>query len=389
MSSFVGVIFFIIVAITLYGLINFYIGKSAYRAFSSIFPNIDKRLFIIFFAVIALSYIISSLTKNVMPSNVRMIFNFIGSFYLAALYYLIIFLPLVALTKFIGRKTKLNTKRIFSKISVIYAEGISVFLIVILLIGYGFFHASNPLVTEYKVETSKKSSIDNLKIAFISDVHLGVGITKSGLTEMVNRINNLNVDVVFLGGDLVDENTPTEYFSTLSESLKNLKSTYGTYAILGNHEFGASTIDQVKKIYSDGNVKLLIDEETYIDDILLIGRNDDSSKSRGFEDRKKIGDILSETKNDRNSPVIVLDHRPEDYDAYSERDFDLQLSGHTHNGQFFPNVYLTHLQYDYSYGYHKINNLNLIISSGYGTWGPPVRIGTDSEIVVVNMEFNK
>lgn len=389
MGSFIVVIFFIIIAVTLYGLVNFYVGKNVFRAFSALFPRINKKLFIFFFALIALSYIISSLTKNVIPSNIRMLFNFIGSFYLAALYYLMIFLPLVALTKFVSRKTGLNTKKFISKIKVIYAEGISVFIIVTLLISYGFYHASHPIVTEYNIETSKKSSMNNLKIAFISDVHLGIGVDKKELSDMVERINALNVDAVFLGGDLVDENTPTEYFSILSKALKKLKSTYGTYAILGNHEFGATSIDNIKKIYSDGNAKLLIDESIFINDVLLIGRNDDSSKSRGFEERKKIGDLLSEIKTTEETPTIVLDHRPEDYNSYSDRSFDLQLSGHTHNGQFFPNVYLTHLQYDYSYGYHKISNLNLIISSGYGTWGPPIRIGTDSEIVVVNMSFNK
>lgn len=389
MHNFFSIIFIILIIATLFGLINFIIGKSAYRAVTYLFPKINRKIFILFYLFIALSFIISSLTRDVLPSNIRMIFNFIGSFYLAALYYLIIFIPLISITKFISKRIGLDKKRYISKVKLMYAEGVSVFLIVLIIIGYGNFHAANPKLTEYTVVTSKKSSMNNLKIAFVSDIHLGIGININKLNKMVEKIDALKADVIILGGDLVDENTPTEYFPLLSASLKNLSSTYGTFAIIGNHEFGAAKIDEIKKIYNDGNAKLLIDEGAYINDILLIGRNDDSSKSRGFEDRKPLHDILSAYKYANTTPLIVADHRPEDYDVSSSNGFDLQLSGHTHNGQFFPNVYLTHLQYKYSYGIHKARNMNLIVSSGYGTWGPPIRIGTDGEIVVINMEFNK
>lgn len=389
MYNYFTIVMFILIAIILYGLINLYIGKSAYKALSSLFPKINKFFFIITFSTIVSSYIISSLTKNILPNNIRMIFDFTGSFYIAAFYYLIIFLPLVSLTKFISQKTGLNKSRIASKINVFYAEGISVFLIVAIIIVYGSFHAAYPKTTEYTIESSKKSSVNNLKIAFISDIHLGIGVNINGLNKMVAKINNLKPDVVILGGDLVDENTPDEYLTEFSEAIKKLTSTYGTYAVLGNHEFGAVKIDEIKQIYSDGNAKFLIDEGTYINDVLLIGRNDDSSKSRGFEDRKKIADILNLYNSDESTPKIVVDHRPEDNNVNSSNGFDLQLSGHTHNGQFFPNVYLTHLQYKYSYGLNKVGNMDLIVSSGYGTWGPPVRIGTDGEIVIVNMKFNK
>lgn len=389
MHNFFGIIFIILIIVILYGLINFIIGRSAYRAITHLFPKTKIKTFTLFYLFIALSFIISSLTRNVLPNNIRIIFNFVGSFYLAALYYLIIFIPLISITKFVSKKLRLDKKKYTSKIKLIYAEGVSVFLIVLIIIGYGNFHASHPKVTEYTVETSKKSSMNNLKFAFVSDVHLGIGVNINNLNNMVEKINNLKVDAVILGGDLVDENTPTEYFSQLSASLINLNSVYGTFAIIGNHEFGAAKIDEIKKIYSDGNAKLLIDEGAYINDILLIGRNDDSSKARGFEDRKPLNDILSVYNYANTTPLIIADHRPEDYDVSSSNGFDLQLSGHTHNGQFFPNVYLTHLQYKYSYGIHKVENMNLVVSSGYGTWGPPIRIGTDGEIVVINMEFNK
>ncbi len=131
------------------------------------------------------------------------------------------------------------------------------------------------------------------------------------------------------------------------------------------------------------NVKLLNDEYVIIDErLVLVGRLDDAPHGgNGGRKRKALSEIL--TAETEGLPVIALDHNPKHIDGY-ETEADLVLSGHTHNGQIFPMTILTDFIYTVDYGYYQNENgTQIIVSSGVGYWGMPIRVGTDSEIVSV------
>ena len=222
----------------------------------------------------------------------------------------------------------------------------------------------------------------------ISDVHMGIAIKENGVNEMVNSINKLNPDIVLFCGDIFDENTSTKLKEYSREAFKNIKSKYGVYDITGNHEYGAGDLSETISYFKDANIKFLQDESIKIaNSFYVVGRNDPASKRITGQDIKPLRDILKDV--DKSLPIIVLNHRPEELQEAETEGVDLQLSGHTHKGQIFPGNLVTNYLNEKDYGYLKKDNFNLIVSSGYGTWGPPMRIGSKSEIVNIKINFKK
>ncbi|HWI54984.1 MAG TPA: metallophosphoesterase, partial [Desulfobacteria bacterium] len=121
------------------------------------------------------------------------------------------------------------------------------------------------------------------------------------------------------------------------------------------------------------------------DSFYIVGRDDKSGSRFTGHKRKNLQDIISAV--DRSLPVIVMDHQPTNLGETERAGVDLQVSGHTHRGQLFPNHLITRRIYEVDYGYLRKGNLNVIVSSGYGTWGPPIRVGSVAEIVDINVEF--
>lgn len=222
----------------------------------------------------------------------------------------------------------------------------------------------------------------------VSDVHVGIGVKEKGIDNMISSINSLNPDIVFFCGDMVDENTNSKFKQYLAHASKNIKSKYGVYAITGNHEYIEANLSETFSYFKCSNVKILQDAAEKIDDsFYVVGRDDPASISVTKHQTKSLKEILKDV--DKSLPIIVLNHRPIELEEAQEEKIDLQLSGHTHNGQFFPNNLITKLVFEDDYGYLNKGSFNLIVSSGYGTWGPPIRIGTKGEIVNIKVNFNK
>lgn len=375
-------IFSMILLALIFIMINYYISKNIYTSISHYFSSLSKRIFYYIFWTISLCYVIATFGKNLLPHYLFLSLLTIGCFYLGVLYYLILFLPIFALIKFIYKKLNPKSIRLKGFLKAIYLNGVFVFIIIGIIISLGYFNSRNIKNTIYNIDISKPSNIDNLKIVFLSDVHLGIGINDKEFFKLIDKINKENADLVLLGGDFFDESTPKEYIKKLKEGLSNIKSKYGVYGVIGNHEYQYGTVEEIKSNYD--SIHLLIDEYIKIEDIYLVGRNDFSSTDINYL-RKNLDDVISNV--DKNKPIIVLDHKPLDSDLNIKNNVDLQLSGHTHNGQFFINQVLVDLMYPYRYGLYKINDFNLIVSSGYGTWGPPIRVASNSEFVIVNINF--
>ncbi|MDD3055995.1 MAG: metallophosphoesterase [Aliarcobacter sp.] len=218
----------------------------------------------------------------------------------------------------------------------------------------------------------------------ISDIHIGGLIDKKFIKSLVDKINILNADAVVITGDLVD--TKLEYAIPALNELKNIQSKYGTYFIVGNHEYFHGVKPIIDYVNSLG-IKTLENENIYI------GEKDKGFNLCGVYDwfGNKYGsykpNINKALENTDNQPTILLAHQPK-YITQLEttKGIDLVLCGHTHGGQIFPFNFLVKLQQPYVKGLHQHNEFTQVyVNKGTGFWGPPMRLGASSEITILKL----
>lgn len=206
--------------------------------------------------------------------------------------------------------------------------------------------------------------------------------------KMVNIINSLQPDVVLLAGDIFDDRDINVFErEQMGNILKQIHSEYGVYGILGNHEYISGNADSIIKKYEESNIKMLRDSTVKVQNSFYIIGRDDLSGNRYKDKRKDLNQLMDQV--DKKLPIILLDHQPSHLEEADALGVDLQLSGHTHTGQLFPNRFITKRMYEVDWGYLAKNNLQIIVSSGFGTWGPPIRTSSKSEIVDINLQFGE
>jgi len=234
-----------------------------------------------------------------------------------------------------------------------------------------------------KISVKLKKLKQEYKIVQLSDVHIGGLINAAYIESIVKRVNALDPDLIVITGDLVDMDI--KKIQAPLDELKQLKSKYGTYFILGNHEYfhGAQEIiNAVTKL----NIKVLENENLYIGEksrgFNLVGVYD----IFGYRVKHHLPDLNAALKGlDRDSPTLLLAHQPK----YIEEvhGIDLMLSGHTHGGQLYPFRFLVKLQQPYISGLHQHNkNLQIYVNKGTGFWGPPMRLGATAEITQITLK---
>jgi hypothetical protein len=198
-------------------------------------------------------------------------------------------------------------------------------------------------------------------------------------------MNSLNPDIVLLAGDIVDDKAEILEQRKIGESFKRLNPKYGVYNINGNHEF-INEVEASVKYAEHLGIKVLRDEYLLIDSsFYIVGREDVAMKQFTGKERKTLEQIISSINSDYLK--ILLDHTPVKLEQAEKNGIDLQLSGHTHHGQIWPANIITNIIYEVSWGYLKKGNTHYYVTSGAGTWGPPVRIGSKSEIVHIKIKF--
>lgn len=255
------------------------------------------------------------------------------------------------------------------------------FVLIAIVLIIGNYRFNHPKTVELELASNKPKQNKNLKIVVASDIHLGFSIKKKKLQHYVDMMNRTNADLILLVGDVSDRAMQPVIQQNMSEELSQLKATFGVYAINGNHEHYAETPDATSTYLQAASIHVLIDETTCIDhSFYLIGRDDKSNTKR--EPLSSLVEGL-----DPELPKILLDHQPYQLQEAQQYDIDLQLSGHTHEGQFFPGNLFVKKMFEIQYGYRKIGNTHFYVSSGLGIWGPQYRIGTQSEIVVIHFHY--
>jgi len=233
-----------------------------------------------------------------------------------------------------------------------------------------------------KVDVKIKGLGKPKKIVQLSDIHIGGLIDKYFIANLVKRVNQLDADIVVITGDLVD--TSLDFAKDALDELKNLKSKYGNYFIVGNHEYFHNVTNIIKYV-NTLNIKTLENENVYI------GKEDEGFNLAGVYDL--IGSRINAYVPDlnkaldgrmANNPTVLLAHQPKFIEEV--KNVDLVLSGHTHGGQIFPFNYLVKLQQPYVKGLHQHNeNTQIYVNKGTGFWGPPMRLGASSEITLLNL----
>lgn len=352
------------ISLILFEVLFYIVGNETFKTLS-LFISLKKPIFIVIFYILSNSFIIYMIVNRYIPIKLHKVTAYITGYCLSAFIYLLIYFIIASILNIIFKKLQFN----FNIIAII--------LVPITLI-VGTFLSLSPYVKRYDIKVNK--NLDNeVKIALVSDIHLGDIVDKHRLNKMISEINSLNPDVVLIAGDLIDSNLDIVLDKNMLSSFKNLKSTYVTYLSLGNHDYYTNQYDKLTNILKKYDVKTLRNESVLIDNsFYIIGRDDES-----FNESNELNDITEKIHN--NKPTIVMDHTPSRIDESIKNNIDLQVSGHTHNGQLFPGNIITNLTNKNGNGYKKFKNTNTIVSSGYGTWGPPIRTTSRSQIVLITM----
>ncbi len=311
------------------------------------------------------------------PAAAKVI-TFIGFSYMIVMIYLLLSFLLVDIVRLVNlifhfAPAGMKVFRLWSFV------GTLVLITVAMIVGnYKFNH---PTVVNLEITTENPSQHKELKIVAASDIHLGVSIDKKRLQQYVELINAQKPDIVLLAGDVSDNSTQPLINQNMAEEFRQIKAPLGVYAISGNHEYYAENPYTTSEYLKAAGITFLRDSAALVNNSFYIVGRDDRTNHK----RKNLSDIVNGI--DKTKPVILLDHQPFHLNEAQENGVDLQISGHTHNGQFFPGNLLVKKMYELGHGYMQKGKTHYYVSSGLGLWGPQYRIGTQSELVVINLSY--
>jgi uncharacterized protein len=378
-------IVFLSIVLTIYFLTNYYIFSRGLHALPK--EGTFRTLYIVVMAVLILAYPAGRFLERILNKEISELLIHIGAYYLAMMafaLFLVLLIDLVRLGNHFIHFFPDSWYQINSKIKLI--SFLSVAGSVILLTIAGSWNARTPIIKKMKLKVDKTTnSFSKLNIVLASDIHLGTIIHNSKLEKIVDKINHLKPDIILLAGDVFDEDITTLIEMNTASILAKLTSKYGVYAIPGNHEY-FSGIDDAIAYLQQGNITILRDSSLLVaEKFYLVGR-DDRSGNRFNKTRKPLDELMNDL--DKSFPVIMMDHQPFNLEEAQNNGVDLQVSGHTHHGQFFPFNLITNRVYELSWGYKQKGATHYYVSCGVGTWGPPVRLGNRPEIVNIELEFS-
>ena len=362
-----------------------------------------KIIFTIIYAFLATSL----LTGFLLPEGVcRHALRSIGNYWLGVLLYMSLTILIADLIRILLNRNqkfrenpKFHTKRFFAAMGAVCA------VIITSLSTWGLINARIIRTTPYEVTINKSvDGMDSLNIVLVADFHMGYNIGNHHITNMVKKINAQNPDLVVIAGDIFDnEYDALKSPEKLEKTLRKIKSKYGVYACYGNHDiqekilagftFGGKSKEKVSDPRMDeflkkANITLLHDKGTLIDNrFYLFGRADAHRPGRGITTHKTPDKITASM--DKSKPIIVIDHEPSELSELSNAGVDLDLCGHTHDGQMFPGNLTIRLMWENACGYLKKGNMHNIVTSGVGVFGPDMRVGTKAEICPVKVTFKK
>lgn len=369
----------------IYAAANYYVGLRFFQSFRSILEPY-LLFYWIGFTILAIAKLVGRVGRNKFPGSADDIIIIVGDYWLAASYYFFLSWVVVDILRFLN---ELLLPGVVFIQHPSFGLGIGILLLVAVLLFYGTWNACNPRIQYYNLTVKKTvPGLSNIHAVMVSDIHLGVIVDNARLEDMVNKINDINPDIVFLVGDTIDEDVQRFIKQNMSEILSKLKPQYGVFAVLGNHEYIGSNSHLAIEQLQRAGIKVLRDEWTIVNDqFYIVGRDDFMAARMTGKRRLGLANIIQEINHDL--PIVLMDHQPYNLGEGQLNGIDLQLSGHTHHGQFFPNNFITQNMFENDWGYLRKGDCHVIVSCGFGTWGPPIRIGNYPEIIDLRITFQK
>ena len=249
-----------------------------------------------------------------------------------------------------------------------YLFGLLSLFVIFILTLISFFYGSKIFTKELNINSHKLQKKHSF--IFISDIHLGSN-NKKHLIKIISKIKNFEFNFILIGGDLIDSSKAD--LNSLTE-FKQLNCPI--YFVTGNHEYYIKNSNDFIQNLNQYNIQHISNNSKFLDDINLIGIDDNLSND------KQIEIVDKNIKKDNFNLLLV--HKPSIWLNIRDK-IDLMLSGHTHNGQIFPFNLFVRLQFKFKYNLYNYNNSNLYVSSGSGPWGPKMRLGTFNEVILFNL----
>jgi len=380
-------IIFLVVSLLLYGFLNGYIIKRGLQAFSS--RSVGRLLFVAVFSFLILSFPLSRIINGQFSHRLSQILAVPGIYYLAFMFYLFLLIFLKDLIRWSCLLFQQPVKT-SSWLSVSNTASFTVILSVSLIIIFsGHLNAIHPVVKTLHLQVDKTAdSRTGLRAVMLSDIHLGMYNRSNRLEALVRKINELNPEIVFFAGDIVDEAIGAEEEEKMVRLMKDIRAPLGLFACPGNHEYYGGLEKNISYLERAG-VQELLDKALKIDgSFYVIGRKDRAALRFG-DRRASLPAIMAADQVEPSLPLIVLDHQPIELEEAEQAGLDLLLCGHTHAGQLFPLNIINKLIYEKNWGYLKKGQTHIYVTSGAGTWGPAVRTGSRSEIVLLELSFRR
>ena len=390
----------------IYILLNIYVLRWGYLWIGNCHHLFQSRIFRIILTVIYTLIALTPLTGFLIrkPAFLHRILKITSNYFLGIFMYILMVLFSIDIVRLI-LKYAVHASWIQSRI-VFAAVGACCICIVIIISFSGIYHAKHIKVTPYKITVDKSApDMDSLKIVLLADTHFGYNSGAVHAQEIVDKINEQNPDLVCIAGDIFDnEYDAVREPEKISEILRTIRSKYGVYACWGNHDLNEPILagftfkhkkedskqlkdPRMKRFLQNRNIQLLEDEAVLIDNSFYVVGRKDASLIEKIEEKRKTPAQLTQ-KLDKDKTIIVIDHQPKELQDIADAGVDLDLCGHTHDGQTFPGNFTVKFLWENPCGYLQKGSMHNIVTSGSGVWGPAMRVGTDSEICTINLIFS-
>jgi len=363
----------IIISLLVYHGFLFYIGWNLWRGIQSFKPDVKKRWLIV-------------LSAGLLIAAWSMFFRFAFSEYawahwsagiwLVFAYLMVLVLPATNAAVLLLRLFTRIDRRKLTRSATAAALALTV-----VLGGIGTYSAYSPVLKTYDVAVGKPSldGRKSMKIVMAADTHFGALSGPSHAKRLVKMINEQQPDLVLFPGDLVDDDIVQYVKQGIPEILRGIEAP--VYASLGNHDrLEAGDTSLISTLEDSGMIMLYDDVVSDGLPVTLIGRKD-----RTDPGRMSVAELAAQAN--PATPLILLDHQPYELELAADAGIDLEVSGHTHRGQIFPANFITNRIYENDWGYLQKGQMHSIVTSGYGFWGLPLRMGTRSELAVINVNF--
>lgn len=351
--------------LAIYALLIFYFGFNTYQWLQTWNFPIHPLLFGVVWFISAFGYVIGKFNHRFKY------FSMIGSYWFIVMQYGLILFPLSTILYLLWPSDR-----------TIFIVGNVVATVFLLIFIAGTYMAFSPVVRYKTIHVDKgSSSHGELKVVLASDFHLGLLSNKKHLQRFVNLANLEEPDVVLLAGDLVDDDPIWFVEKGMSDVMRQLKTTYGVYGVVGNHEYYGRKIPLLVEEMKAAGVRMLLDETICIENSFYVTGREDVTNGK----RLTLADLKPEKE---DLPWFVMDHTPLDLHSPAQLGVDLHVSGHTHRGQMWPNHLFTGRLFELDYGYKRKSFMHTFVSSGFGFWGPPIRLGSRAELWSITVTFS-